>query len=756
MTMSPTAKTGKTQATLKERIIHCAIGAVIVSLFALIAIKPSINTNFHTKYLDNLNALDELSGSLVRHHLLVRYGETAHYDNLEADLQKMEKFAKLALITPEHVGEDFELVAQRFVSDYNEKVVEMRAQVELSKRAFGLLKNSRSALRLLRRDLNEDLVSSTDSQTDAQALATALKLTEAVVEEESSVHVSNATDVLEKFNLVQADVLAQIRLHSEIIENYAEPLNEASSVLYKIANSIEQPDQLRNAYLKEHQAVAFATTWQLWASYALASCLVGLSILLVRVGSTARQDAENAMRTAEKAKSDTEYQIYETQRAVASCNQVLKSLSKGDFTDRVTLALSGELEDLKEGVNSTADSVEFTMQELQRVMENMQQGDFSAQIDSRVQGKFREQVELTNASLNTTMHSICHVMEAMQEGDFSRRVEAELYGSFNSLKCAVNASMDALNQSFSEISEVVDEQAGGNFASRIPNTWPGDLGRLSDSINRTAVKIHTTVHDIHRLSAEVTRASCEVLENSQVLKTQSEQQAGSIDAAMQSATNVSTLIHQNRESTQSATELVEKSQADATNCKRISNKATSAMQSITDKTAEIGRITETIESIASKTNLLSLNAAVEAARANEHGKGFSVVAEEVKALARLSADASAHIGVIIQDADRQVKVGTDSVRDTAHSLSTIGTSITEVKDLSQSIANASSDQMSQMSSVTETVSQALDLAHTNQELASETHSTSLELDDLAKQLSVLIEFFQLYPTSDTEEFKKAA
>lgn len=754
--MSPTTNTAKTQATLKERIIHCAIGAVIVSLFALIVIKPSINTNFHSKYLDNLNALDELSGSLVRHHLLVRYGETAHYDNLEADLQKMEKFARLALITPEHVGEKFESVAQGFVSEYNAKVVDMRAQVELSKRAFGLLKNSRSALRFLRRDLNAELVTGTDSQTDAKALATALKLTEAVVEEESTTQVTSTTELLEKFNLVQPELLAQIRLHSEIIENYAEPLNEASTNLYKIANSIDQPDQLRNAYLAEHQAVAFATTWQLWASYALASCLVGLSILLVRVGTHARNDAENAMRTAEKAKSDTEHQIHETRRAVASCNQVLKSLSSGDFTDRVTLALNGELADLKDGVNSTADSVEFTMQELQRVMENMQQGDFSAQIDPNVQGKFREQVELTNTSLNTTMNSICHVMEAMQEGDFSRRVDAELYGSFNSLKCAVNASMEALNQSFSEISDVVKEQAGGNFASRITNTWPGDLGLLSESINLTAEKIHTTVHDIHRLSAEVTRASCGVLENSQVLKTQSEQQAGSIDAAMQSATNVSTLIHENRESTQSASELVEKSQADATNCERISKKATSAMQSITDKTAEIGRITETIESIASKTNLLSLNAAVEAARANEHGKGFSVVAEEVKALARLSADASANIGLIIQDADRQVKVGTDSVRDTAHSLSTIGTSIIEVKDLSQSIANASLDQMAQMNSVTETVSQALNLANTNQELAGATHATSLELDDLAKQLSVLIEFFQLYPASDTEEFSKAA
>lgn len=104
-----------------QSIIKIGLAFVTLALCALIALKPVVNNEFHIKYLENLDALDAMSGSLVRNHLLVMHGHTRHYDFLEADLQKMERFAQLALLSPNHVSERFQQTVKSYVDDYLSK-----------------------------------------------------------------------------------------------------------------------------------------------------------------------------------------------------------------------------------------------------------------------------------------------------------------------------------------------------------------------------------------------------------------------------------------------------------------------------------------------------------------------------------------------------------------------------------------------------------------------------------------------------------
>lgn len=753
--MTDTIKSNDIKTMMPERIIKAAIASVVFALGILLVVRPGINEDFHYKYLENLNTLDAQSGQLIRDHLLVRYGEVKHFDYLETDLQLMEKYAQLAALTPDHAGEEFRESAIALSVSYLAQLGMIRTNVELSKRGIGLLNNARSALSLMMERLNKVLMDSTDKLVNADALVAAIQLEEALRKEVGTRHINGLLENLSAYDVVPGNLLAQIKLNAGMVELYAEPLRLASRSVYQSEAELVQPQEIVHQYLERYQAVLSTTTWQLWASYALAGCLVMLSILLIRVGNSARQAAESATQEAESAKLDVERRIRETREAVVHCNHVLEKLSKGDFSDRITEAFNADLEDLKEGVNKTADRVEFTMHELQRVMEAMRNGDFSLQLDERVRGEFRDQVERTNSRLQSTMSRICEVMEDMRNGKFDSRIESELEGTFDVLKTSVNDSLEGLQQSIAEISMVVENQAEGNFFYRVNSDWPGELGKLSLSLNGTAEKVHEMVSNIHLLSGQVTEASHLVLNNSQQMKAQSEQQASSISTALDTARNVSELIDENRQSTQTASGLVEKSQTDAEQCRVVSEEATTAMQSITDKTAEIGVIISTIESIASKTNLLSLNAAVEAARANEHGKGFSVVAEEVKALARMSADASAGIELILKETDKQVQQGTDSVKDTATSLSNIGESISDVSAISKSISAASVEQMNQMNSMTGKVGEAFELTQTNQTLAEDTHATSIELDNLAGQLSALVAFFRV-SDSGNEKLDKAA
>ena len=221
--------------------------------------------------------------------------------------------------------------------------------------------------------------------------------------------------------------------------------------------------------------------------------------------------------------------------------------------------------------------------------------------------------------------------------------------------------MSILSKSLGEISSVIDHQKHGDFSCRVQGNWPGDLGVVSQSLNGTGATVHEMVGQIQQLSHQVANVSNSVLVNSQLLKKQSEQQSNAIDVALQASKNVSEIIANNRDSTNAATQLAVSSQREASECRGISENGINSMHMVKSKISEINKITATISLIASKTNLLALNAAVEASRAGDSGSGFSVVAGEVKSLARMSAKASASIVLIVQDASNEAKLGSSAV-----------------------------------------------------------------------------------------------
>lgn len=724
-----------------EFLIKMCLATVTLVLIVLIVVKPSVDAEFHTKYLDNLDALDALSGSLVRNHLLVRSGQVKHYDFLESDLQAMQRFAQMVALTPGHADKAFERTAQSLSDEYLSRLEGIRDYVELSKRGIGLINNSTRAVALLLTQLNDQQLNRSDGVLGSPVLPMLVKLNQAYHDTPAFDTIRFLLDELAVTNEVDGPLIAQLRLHSTMLKSFVDPVENASSLLYKATDALYQPSLLRQQYLTRHESVVASTTWLLWTSYVLAALLVILAILLNIFAGKARKETERAMQEANLARESVEQQITVTDSAVMRCNELLVKIGQGDFTERLEEPFSGGLEDLRVGVNSAADSVQLTMSELQRVLYHMQCGDFTTQIDKRVTGDFRGQLDQTNQRLQAIMTSICDVMDDMRAGDFSRRVDMELEGDFDSLKSSVNDSMTHLSDSLGEIVSVVDEQAKGDFSRRIDGNWPGDLGSLTASLNHTGQIIHEMVGDIQQLSLHVAQVSNSVLENSEHLKSQSDQQARTIDVALQASRKVSDLINMNCQSIHSASELAARSQHEAGECLAISQSSTQTMQSVTSKISKINSITKTIELIASRTNLLALNAAVEASRAGNSGKGFSVVAGEVKALARMTADASADIAQIVHDTNHEADVGSSAASNATEALVNIEVSVKSVRDINSEISNSSYKQLEEMNCMTDRVLEAHELIKTNQAVAAETYSTSESLDALAQQMNTLISFF---------------
>ncbi len=318
-----------------------------------------------------------------------------------------------------------------------------------------------------------------------------------------------------------------------------------------------------------------------------------------------------------------------------------------------------------------------------------------------------------------------------------------LADSTASIVNSVSVMIDDLNYTLAEI-------AAGNFAveSKAKEYYIGDFSSLSVSLETIIQKLSTTMYKINNVSEQVNSGNQQVASGAQSLAQGAIEQASSIEELSATIAEISDKISETATSSQNAKLANDKSQKALSQSNEQMQEMLVAMGDISLKSSEINKIIKTIDDIAFQTNILSLNAAVEASRAGAAGRGFAVVAEEVRNLATRSAQSAKDTATLIEETLAVVEVGNKIATNASESINIAIENATELGGLVEDIAGATAMQSEGAGQVRAGIEQISSVVQINSATSEESAATSEELSGYSNELKALVSGFTLAGNSN--------
>lgn len=293
------------------------------------------------------------------------------------------------------------------------------------------------------------------------------------------------------------------------------------------------------------------------------------------------------------------------------------------------------------------------------------------------------------------------------------------------------------------VKKSIEEVTSGKLGVSIPEFGNNCAGRLIPGINSLSSNIATLVREIRASSQTAMTLSDQLSSRSAQLSVKTEQQSASLVQTAASMEEMAASTKNNADNTRLASEQANIATLQARKGGELMGQVANNMQSITDCAQQMTEIISLIDGIAFQTNILALNAAVEAARAGDHGKGFSVVAGEVRSLAHRSAEAAKNIKSLIEVTSHNVTQGVNVVSEAEKNMHDIVTGSGNVSRLMDEISASTSEQEKGISQIMQALSELERVTQSNVSMVEELNGSSDVLRNQVIELQTRTRNFRL-------------
>ncbi|RXK08367.1 chemotaxis protein [Halarcobacter ebronensis] len=367
-------------------------------------------------------------------------------------------------------------------------------------------------------------------------------------------------------------------------------------------------------------------------------------------------------------------------------------------------------------------------------------------LDDKRKDEFGKMAKMVNENIVRTKESVeedrdviqkvIEVLGELEKGDLYQRVKAKSSNpALEKLISLLNDMSSNLESNIDRILKILAQYSEYKYVNTVETkNLKEHLLRLAEGVNMLGESITGMLIESDKNGAILDNSSNVLLKNVDILNQNSNEAAAALEETAAALEQITGNIVNNTENVVKMSNYAKELSRSANEGQKLATKTTSAMDDINSKVNSINEAITVIDQIAFQTNILSLNAAVEAATAGEAGKGFAVVAQEVRNLASRSAEAAKEIKELVEDATVKANYGKEIADEMIVGYEGLNKNIKNTLDIISDVEMASKEQSTGIEQINDAITSLDQQTQQNAAIATQTHEVAMQTDEIAKTI----------------------